>query len=224
MQHLHLQRLVPRYGLRKSEPLATESDAQDEQTGQVVGAATTPLASGSQRPLAHYLIGPALEEALAKDPEDVEVYWPFRSPPEGTALTGTLEDIKVRRKDDAGERVDWRGREAILWVHPFQKDKTLGYRVDHSWMVAFRQTLHLLSGMGTPASKQYNSVSSHAITSTTHPSTLIARDILSPQLRVSELSSIPYPSLCHRGRIRRGSLDRAQCAYRLRRNRYHRSK
>jgi hypothetical protein len=48
------------------------------------------------------------------DPDDVEVYWPFRAPPIAGPSDGSLEELKRRRKAGIVPEVDWRGREAIL--------------------------------------------------------------------------------------------------------------
>lgn len=70
-----------------------------------------------ERPLSDYLVGAALDEALAKqagraaggEEETVDVFWPW----EAEVEEGELASVKRR-----AARIDWQGREAILWVLP----------------------------------------------------------------------------------------------------------
>jgi hypothetical protein len=94
-----MQRLVPRYGLKKSTMNGGEGSSTDTTV---------------ERALQHYLVGSALEEALEADANDVEIFWPFRSKNEEVASEGGLEELKRRRIEREGDKVDWRGREAIL--------------------------------------------------------------------------------------------------------------
>ncbi len=69
-----------------------------DRNGESSTAAVTDRAE--ERPLSDYLVGPALDEALAQgNEEDVDVFWPW-----GVEETTGGKKVKV----------DWRGREAIL--------------------------------------------------------------------------------------------------------------
>jgi hypothetical protein len=97
------QKLSPRYGLRRSA-----SQVADEQPQ----AADPEEQNSDERPLQQYLVGPALDEALTVDADDVEVHWPFRALPVAGPSDGSLEELKRRRKAGTTTEVDWRGREA----------------------------------------------------------------------------------------------------------------
>jgi len=74
-----------------------------------------PVAQNSdETPLQQYLVGAALDEALATDADDVDIHWPFRALPAAGHSDGSLEELKRRRKAGTATEVDWRGREAIL--------------------------------------------------------------------------------------------------------------
>lgn len=87
------QAIKSRYGLRVADgeraAESSQSIADDED---------------NQRPLSSYLVGPFLDDALAKDGSNsIEVFWPF-------------EEYTVKEDGSRDDKVDWRGREAILWV------------------------------------------------------------------------------------------------------------
>jgi len=68
----------------------------------------------AERALQYYLVGSSLDDALAADADDVEIFWPFRSENQEAALQGGIEDLKRKRLQKDVDEVDWRGREAIL--------------------------------------------------------------------------------------------------------------
>jgi len=100
-----IQRLSPRYGLRRSAPQVPEEQPENAE----------PLEQNlDERPLQQYLVGAALDEALASDADDLDVHWPFRALSSAGPSDGSLEELKRRRKAGIATEVDWRGREAIL--------------------------------------------------------------------------------------------------------------
>lgn len=61
-------------------------------------------ADEDQRPLSSYLVGPFLDDALGKDESNsIDVFWPFE------------EDASKQNRSRV-DKVDWRGREAILYA------------------------------------------------------------------------------------------------------------
>ena len=55
-----------------------------------------------------------MDDALAADADDVEIFWPFRSENQEAASQGGIEELKRKRLQKDVDEVDWRGREAIL--------------------------------------------------------------------------------------------------------------
>ena len=73
--------------------------------GERVGSSQIiPADEDQQRPLSSYLVGAALDDALTRDDSDsIEVFWPF-------------EEGAKKRDGSRDDKIDWRGREAILCV------------------------------------------------------------------------------------------------------------
>lgn len=95
--HSPLQSIKSRYGLRSTSDKSTE--------GERVGSSQIiPDDEDQQRPLSSYLVGPALDDALAKDDSNsIELFWPF-------------EESAKKQDGSRDDKIDWRGREAILCV------------------------------------------------------------------------------------------------------------
>lgn len=92
------QSLKARYGLRATLDKPTEGE------GDVTSSQIIDDGQGDQRPLSDYLVGHFLNDALARDEgETIDIYWPF-------------EDPAGKGKGKPAGTIDWRGREAILYV------------------------------------------------------------------------------------------------------------